>query len=172
MSPIARASLCVSLSASLAACASTDETYPSLAIRDVERAQGQFEPVQTAQLDVPEVKIDLTGGLDARLASLVAAAQNAQSSFEEVRPRATRLVSAARRSAVGSDAWASAQVALAELDTARSLAAVPLADLEAILVAQRVAADDVAAVTGARDQVLALVARQDAVLADLRAQVR
>ncbi|EDL49014.1 hypothetical protein [Erythrobacter sp. SD-21] len=168
----ARAACLISLSALLGACASAGTDYPSLAVRDAERAEGQFETGEPQRIDVPPVEVDLTGGLEARLASLVAAAEDAHSRFDEARPRAERLVAAARGSAVGSDSWAAAQVALAELDSARSLTAVPLGDLDAIYAATLVAADDSAAVEAARSGVIALVNEEDSVLEDLRAQVR
>ncbi|MBL4858598.1 MAG: hypothetical protein JKY36_05300 [Erythrobacter sp.] len=168
----ARATLLTSLAILLGACASTDGNYPSLAIRDAERAEGQFDTGEPARLDIPPVEVDLTGGLDARLSSLVAAAEEAHAEFLEVRPRAERLVSTAAGNAVGSDSWASAQVALAELDSARSRAAVPLGDLDALYAAARVAAEDTAAVDLARDRVIALVSEEDAVLEFLRAQIR
>lgn len=168
----ARAACLISLSGLLGACASAGTEYPSLAVRDAERTEGQFETGEPRRLDIPPVEVDLTGGLDARLASLVAAAEEAHARFDEARPRAERLVAAARGSAVGSDSWAAAQVALAELDSARSLAAVPLGDLDAIYAATLVAADDSAPVEAARSSVIALVSEEDSVLEDLRAQVR
>ena len=75
-------------------------------------------------------------------------------------------------SGIGSDSWAAAQVALAELDSARSRAAVPLGDIDRIYTSAKVAAQDTAAIETARDRVIALVSEEDATLARLRAQVR
>jgi hypothetical protein len=169
---IARPAIALSLIAALGACASAGEDYPSLAIRDAERSEGSFEAPEPKRLDIPAVDVDLTGGLDARLSSLVSAAQEAHSAFLEVQPRAERLVSAASGSAVGSDSWAAAQVALAELDSARSLASVPLGDLDAIYAAARISADDTGAIEMARGEVIDLVRVEDAVLADLRERIR
>lgn len=169
----ARVALLASLTFPLGACAATGENnYPSLAVRDAERAEGQFDTGEPARLDVPPVEVDLTGGLDARLTSLVSAAEGAHREFIEVRPRAERLVSAATGSDVGSDSWAAAQVVLAELDSARSRAAVPLGDLDALYTAARVAAEDTATIEEARNQVIALVSEEDATLEELRARVR
>ena len=168
----ARAALAVSLASLLGACASSGSDYPSLAIRDAERVQGEFATGEPRRLDVPTVDVDLTGGLDARLASLVAAAESAHAQFLEVQPRAQRLVTSARGNSIGSDNWAAAQVALAELDSARSLAAIPLGDLDAIYTATRVAAEDAGAVEAARQRVIELVSEQDATLEDLRARIR
>ncbi|MBX7492568.1 hypothetical protein K3163_05030 [Qipengyuania sp. 1NDW9] len=167
----ARPALAAVLSLSLAACAGSSADYPSLAIRDSERSEGTFGSPEPKRLDIPPVEVDLTGGLDARLASLVADARNAHEAFEETRPRAEELVAAASGTSLGSDRWAAAQVALAELDSARSRAAVPLGDLDAIYTAARVGADDITAIESARNEVIALVRIEDAVLADLRGRV-
>lgn len=156
----------------LGGCASAEGRYPSLAIRDIERAQGQFEAGEPKRINVPPVEVDLAGGLEARLTSLVAMAEAAHSDFSEIVPRARQLASAASGSGIGSDSWAAAQVALAELDSARSRAAVPLGDIDMIYTSAKVAAQDTAAIETARDRVIALVSEEDATLARLRAQVR
>lgn len=172
MSQYARAAITACIASLIGACTSGGGNYPSLAVRDVERAEGQFDTSEPARLDVPRVEVDLTGGLDARLAGLVSAAEEAHVAFTEVAPRATRLVSAASGSSVGSDSWAAAQVALAELDSARSRAAVPLGDLDMLYTSARVAAEDTTTIETARNRVLALIEEEDATLAQLRAQLR
>ena len=156
----------------LGACTQADGRYPSLAIRDVERAEGQFEVGEPKRIDVPPVDVDLTGGLDARLASLVAMTEAAHSDFSGIVPRTRQLVAAASGSSIGSDSWATAQVALAELDSARSRAAVPLGDIDMIYTAATVAAEDTAAIETARNRVLALITEQDSTLAELRSRIR
>lgn len=168
---IARPTLVLPLICILGACAGSQGDYPSLAIRDVERAQGQFASGEPARLDVPPVEVDLTGGLEARLASLVAAARQAHDEFVKVTPRAEQLVAAASGSDVGNDRWAAAQVALAELDSARSRAAIPLGDLDTLYTAARISVEEVEAIDAARNEVIALVSAEDTVLADLRAAI-
>ncbi len=170
MPRIARSALALSLASLAAACASTGGDYPSLAVRDAERAEGQFVTGEPARLDIPPVEVDLTGGLDARLSSLVSAAEEAHAEFVSVQPRAARLVAAA--GGTGSDSWAAAQVALAELDSARSRAAIPVGDLDMIYTATRVAAEDASAIEAARTRVITLVSEEDAVLEDLRGRIR
>ncbi|WP_133365478.1 hypothetical protein [Qipengyuania sediminis] len=153
-------------------CAANADRYPSLAVRDVERAQGRFEPIAVPPIAVPEVAVPAGGPLPQRLAALTAQAEGAHRRFTAAAPRAGRLAAAARGGAVGSKAWADAQVALADLDAARSLAAVALADLDTLAVAATVQAEDRAAIEAAHAQVLALLREEDAVLARLRAQVR
>ena len=150
----------------LAGCASTaGDSYPSLAVRDV-------EPAAPRQLDVPPVAIDAEGDIPVRLESLVAAARDAHEQFTAAVPAAQRRVQAAGNAAVGSDSWASAQVALADLDSARSNAAVALGDLDILFTAATVQAQDTAAIAAARATVVALVTEEDVVLERLRAQVR
>ena len=172
MPRFARTALVPTLAALTAACASTGTSgdYPSLAIRDAERAEGQIDAGEPARLDIPPVEVELSGGIDARLASLVSAAQEAHAEFVSVQPRAIRLVAGA--GSVGSDSWAAAQVALAELDSARSRAAVPLADLDMIFAAARVAAEDTQAIEQARNTVIALVSEEDATLEELRSRIQ
>lgn len=156
----------------LAGCSSTaTEGYPSLAIRDMERVEGSFEAAPAQRLDVPAVEVDLAGGLDSRLAALVGQARDAHAEFTSARPATERLVSAAANTTIGSDSWAAAQVALADLDSARSIAAVALADLDLIHAAAAVQAQDLAAIDAARDSVLAMIAEEDASLAQLRSRI-
>ncbi|MBX9896992.1 MAG: hypothetical protein K2Y17_03695 [Qipengyuania sp.] len=155
----------------LAGCATTGDKYPSLAIRDVERAQGRFEAAPAALLDVPEIPA-ASGPLAERLAALGAAAASSHQAFLASAPRAARLASAAAGSAIGSDAWAAAQVALADLDSARSATAVALGDLDALMVGAAIQARDVSAIEMVRQQVIAQVGDEDETLARLRAQVR
>ena len=146
--------------------------YPSLALRDAERAKGEFNPGEVKTIDVPKVDVPATGPLPERLAALVEQAQAAHRGFTQSQANATRLAAAASGSAVGSDAWASAQVALADLDSARSEAAIALGDLDTLFIAATVDSADSTAIASAREQVLALVGEEDAVLERLRAQVR
>ena len=158
---------------SLGACATgASDRYPSLAIRDIERAEGRFEPVASTPLQVPEVAVPSTGPLAGRLAALGASASASHRAFLISASAATRRANAAAGAAIGSDAWASAQVALADLDSARSATAITLADLDTLMVASAVQARDVSAIEAIRQQVLAQVAEEDAVLARLRAKVR
>ena len=157
----------------LAGCAGTaSERYPSLATRDVERAEGTFEPVPGRQLEVPQVPVTMPGSLDERLAALVEQARGAHAEFTGAVPAAERRVGAAAGSAIGSDSWATAQVALADLDSARSNAAIVLGELDTLYTAATVQAEDATAIVEARNTVIALVSEEDSVLERLRAQVR
>ncbi len=167
-----RSLLVVALLPWIAGCATTADRYPSLAIRDVERAEGQFEPAPSTPLDVPEVTPLAGAPLADRLAALGADADAHHRAFLSAQPAAARLAKVAAGSAIATPAWASAQVALADLDSLRSRTAVVLADLDTLMVAGAVQAENVAAIESVRQQVIAKVAEEDAVLARLRAQLR
>lgn len=159
----------------LAGCAGSGSgsgKYPSLAIRDIERVQGTFEPVGAEQLDVPKVEVAYSGSLLDRLSALVGQAEDAHRVFTAAVPVAEQLANAANDAEIGSDAWASAQVALAGLDSARSDVAVALGELDILHAARAVQAEDVGAIDAARGKVLALVTIEDATLERLREHVR
>lgn len=159
----------------LAGCAGSGSgsgKYPSLAIRDIERVQGTFEPVGAEQLDVPKVEVAYSGSLQDRLSALVGQAEDAHRAFTAAVPEAEQLANAANDAEIGSDAWASAQVALAGLDSARSDVAVALGELDILHAAGAVQAEDVGAIDAARGKVLALVTIEDATLERLREHVR
>ncbi|QKG69922.1 hypothetical protein [Erythrobacter mangrovi] len=157
----------------LAGCAGTGTgKYPSLAIRDIERVQGTFEPVATEQLDVPRVEVTYSGSLQERLSALVGQAEEAHRVFTAAVPEAEQRASAANDAEIGSEAWASAQVALAGLDSARSEVAAALGDLDILHAAGAVQAEDVSAIDAARGKVIALVNIEDATLERLRDRVR
>jgi hypothetical protein len=150
----------------LAGCASTSD-YPSLAPRPVERIEGAFatDTPESAPAPPPAPSADLV----ARLAQLQRDASSLHAQFVAAAPAATRLASAA--GATGSDSWASAQVALADLDSLRSRVAVSLADLDALWVDSTIEAGPREEIGAARDSVEAMVAQEDEVLARLRSRV-
>ena len=157
----------------LAACASTGSTrYPSLATRPGERVSGTAEPVP-APAPPPA-----TAATRSRIAQLRAQAQAAHARFGERRASAATLSAAAQGSAVGSEAWSVAQVALASLETARSEAMIALADLDSLYVDAKNAAvmtdgsGDVDAIGAVRENVIVMIGEEDATLASLRGRLR
>lgn len=172
MSCPARLLLSALAALTLSACASSGGgDYPSLAIRNVERARGQFEPIAVDPIAVPEVPVAYEGSLQERLAMLVEAARSAHQRFVASLPAARRTVASAGRAAIGSNAWGASQVALADLESIRSDAAIPLADLDILHIAASVAAEDRGQIDTARSAVIALVEEEDEALAELRARV-
>lgn len=112
-----------------------------------------------------------------RLEGLVSAAQEADRRFTSRRDDAERAVGRASGAAVASDPWASAQVALAALETSRSAAIAALADLDGLYAdARNTAPIEVSpsaeAIGTARSQVIELVARENEVIAGLAARLR
>jgi hypothetical protein len=159
----------------LSGCASTGN-YPSLERRAAERVTGSAEPVASAPAE-PVSQAHPTPGLAQRLATLVARARAAQGRFSEQRSRTESLVGAGAGASVASESWSIATVALAGLEGARSEALIALAELDQLYLADRVAnfdspGADSPAIIEAWNQVSAIIAAQDAVLARLRARLR
>ena len=168
MPSLSRLAAAFAIAALIAGCAATSDEYPSLAIRDVERAEGQFAPVPVPQLDVPPIE---TGGIPTPVSAL-AAAREADAAFRAALPSARRTVAAGRGAGRESDARASALVAIAVLESRRSDTAIALGHLDTLLVADRIEADLDSAVIAAHSEVLSIIKAQDAALDPLRAQLR
>ncbi len=149
----------------LAACAADRDEYPSLARRPAETA-GTMPVPQTAPSPPASSTAPIAG-----LAGLVEQARIAHNRFFSLRGKAQQLANAARDSAMASESWAVASVALADLESARSEAMIALADLDQHYAAARIAGDDVKAIAAARDKVTSWIAEQDRVLADLRGRL-
>lgn len=162
------------LALTLSACAGGG-SYPSLARRPAERAYGTVQPVP-AQETAP---VSATPSADVinRLESLRAQAAAANARFQTRESKARSAVSAARGAAIASESWSVAQVALAQLESARSDAMIALADLDSLLIAARRAdatapSPDLPVVEETRLQVSNWIAAQDEVLATLYGQLR
>lgn len=158
----------------LAACAAGTRPYPSLERRPAERGYGSGQPV-SSPAPAP-VATAPSGDLMARLASLRAQALAAHQAFEAKRAGAARKVAAAQGAAVASENWSVAQVALAELESARSNAMIALADLDSLLVAAARAnvdapTPDLPAVEKVRAEVTDWIGSEDEALAALRGRL-
>ena len=146
------------------ACATGKDEYPSLARRDAERIT--TSPPADAATPQPVVVTPPNLELAARLDRLVDQARAAHGRFASRRPRAEQAVGGG--ASTGSERWAVATVALAELESARSEAMVALADLDELFAAERTANHDTAQIAAARDQVIAWIGEEDRVLEVLR----
>jgi hypothetical protein len=151
--------------AMLGACATSGD-YPSLDQRPAERAEGSFatEAVDVAPLPQAPPSADLV----VRLANLEKQATAIHAEFRAATPAAERLASAS--GATGSDSWAAAQVALADLDSLRSQVAVALADLDALWVDATLESAPRDLIGESRDTVAKMIADEDAVLSRLRSR--
>lgn len=157
---------------SLTACANTGDTrFPSLATRPGERVSGTLTPAPAP------AKPPATAATGSRLSSLKASALAAHRRFGELRARAEQLSAAARGAGVASEAWSVAQVALAELEAARSETAVALADLDSLYInaaneaVPTAGSGDLDAIGAAREEVSAWIGADDAILASLRSRL-
>ncbi|MET0251819.1 MAG: hypothetical protein ABW203_06535 [Novosphingobium sp.] len=155
-------------------CAAAENArFPSLGMRPAERVTGTAEPAPSPPR--PEIVPPATGD---RLSGLRQQALAADRAFQQRRGTAVARVAAARGAAVASENWAVAQVALADLEAARSAAMIALADLDTLYVDAALAAAgtggsaELDAVAAAREEVTARIAGEDAALAALRGQVR
>ncbi|WP_232730123.1 hypothetical protein [Novosphingobium kunmingense] len=153
----------------LSACSSAQGDFPSLARRPAERVSGTAPVAPSTEAPAPApVDPQLAGTLD----GMVAQARAADAKFRANAPRARALVGAAAGSAVASESWAVATVALADLESQRSQAMIALADLDALYAAKGIERADTTAIAAARDRVITIVSEQDQVLADLKGRLR
>ncbi|WP_353229758.1 hypothetical protein [Novosphingobium sp.] len=129
--------LTLAMTLALAGCNGGAATFPSLAERPAERAFAQSGMSPPPPLQSPATPDAAT---IRQINALRSDATRAHEIFLQAVADATRLAAAAHGSEVGSEAWAVATVALATLDSARSQSALPLADLDALMVATAVTA--------------------------------
>lgn len=160
----------------LSACAATD-SYPSLARRPAERITGSADVVAPAPAPSPPPALP-SGDFSARLAQLTDQARAAHQRFGEKRERAESLIAGAAGSTVGGESWSVANIALADLEAARSDAMVALGELDEIYTAESLKAADTGntssadAAKAAHVQVDGWVAEEDAVIDRLRGRLR
>lgn len=117
----------VLFAALLSACATPRGEYPSLLPRPIERIS-LAEPMRPVPVATPDA------ALDAKITTLMRGIAAATTAFDAAVGRARPLVRAAAGAAQGSERWLGAQVALAELDVARTAIDTPLADLERLAI--------------------------------------
>ena len=103
----------------------------------------------------------------ARIDALRANARAAHNRFMASADAARNAARRARGASRASTAWSSAQVAIADLESLRSLTGVPLADLDRLYVDATIDFTRRNAIGEARDEVIALVATEDRILAEL-----
>ncbi len=111
----------------LTACTAPRGDYPSLLPRPIESIS-LAEPSRPTPVATPDA------ALDRRIATLDTALRDAMRGFDTAVDRARPAIRAAGRAAEGSEAWLGAQVALAQLDVARTAIDGPVADLERLAI--------------------------------------
>lgn len=148
-----RAAILLGLSSLLAACASGGGNYPSLAIRDNERMTGSASAPQPARLTE---RVALSTDIATRIGQLEELGRANHAEFAELAVRASRLVTAARGTAITTKANASAQIALAELQSAHEATLSVLAELDVLLAEATLAGAQLTAIESARGEIAAL----------------
>lgn len=152
----------------LGACTTSEGTYPSLAKRPDERISATWPPAPPAPEAAPA---PLDPAAANRLDGLLAQVRSADARFHAKEGRARRLVAAAGRAAMGSEAWSIATVAISELEAARSQAMVAMSELDSLNVSARTEGRDVTQIDTARHQALAIIAQQDRMLDSLKGKL-
>lgn len=157
----------VALPLALSACANNESPYPSLSIRDQERASGVFDPVE------PEPYVPPAAGPQflSKLESIKVEAEAAHQQFLAASSRARSSIVAGRGAQPGSDAWATAQVALADVLSARSATLMPLAELDMLHADVVTEEGDTGPLETLRSAIEALLAEEDRQVAELSAQL-
>lgn len=156
----------LALAALLAGCTSTPDRYPSLAMRDFETRLP--EPADNAT----STSAPVTRAADsAQIAAIRGAAEASFAGFVREQASTAALVGRARGQAADSNLRGEAVVALADLSSRRSAIFVQLAELD--LLASKSAIEFMATdeIHAARDDVAAMIAKQDTVLAALWAEM-
>jgi hypothetical protein len=166
--PFGRSCLLALLGSSLGACVAASDAYPSLAIRDAERAAGTLQPAEPA----PQVAPAPPAAVLDRLDQLAADAASAHQTFLVAAPQARSAVAAARGAGPGADSWAQAQVAVAGLESTRSRAMIALADLDRIYVDAAVDGTELTRIATTRDRVASQVGEQNAAIEDMLRDLR
>lgn len=146
----------------LSGCAASSEKYPSLAIRDFERAAENS--VINESGSAPMLSAKLSAALqDARE---LAASRNAD--FNGALAGVRSKIAATRGSGPNSNAWGEAQIALADLSRHRSQTAVALGNIDMIVAEASADLVDVGHEQAIQSEVAAMLAQQDRALAQLR----
>ena len=152
----------------LSACATDEGTYPSLAKRPGERISATWPPAPPPP-EAPPAPLD-SASLN-RLDGLLARVRSADARFNAKTARARSVVASAGRSAIGSEAWSVATVAVAELEAARAEAMVAMSELDSLYAAARTEGRDISQIDVARNQALAIIAEEDRVLDTLKGKL-
>lgn len=149
----------------LTGCATGDMAdYPSLAQRPIER-QANVPPAPVTA-PVPE---PVSATLAEALRGLAADADRGEIAFQAALVEAREAAETGRSAAVGSEAWAQAQLALSRAEAARAPTTLALAELDRLMVVQGDAGDvaGLGAIAAVQARVAALAAAQEQALAGL-----
>ncbi|WP_260925211.1 hypothetical protein [Novosphingobium sp. 9] len=159
----------------LAGCVA-NSSYPSLAQRPIERIDNSLTPAPDTA-PTPPAPPPASSDLTTRLAGLVKYAKDSDSQFQTLRADADRKISAASGTSLGSDSWGNAQVAMAQLDSARGGASSAMADLDALYSDARDHTPvgdtpSLQAIIAARETVLGIVTAENAAVDSLSRRLK
>jgi len=146
----------------LSGCAASSDKYPSLAIRDFEKAAQGSEgaPLPSATT--------LSNSTESALQDARKVAARRHASFNSALPDVRSKVAAARRGGQTSNAWSIAQIAIADLTSYRSQTAIALGNIDAILAKASADLVDVSPHLPIQGEVTGMLEQQDRTLAQLR----
>ena len=150
----------------LAACASAQSAYPSLAIRPGERESGALLPVPSEPVLTPVAPATLD-----RVSKLAADARAAHQAFVDEVAGARDTITAGRGAVVGDDAWAKAEAALADVRAGRAKTMIPLADLDILYDDAATHGQAPGRIGTVRDEVAGYVTSEDRTLDQLAANL-
>lgn len=103
-----------------------------------------------------------------RLSRLTGDAEAAHKAFLSEMASTRSTITAGRGAAIGDDAWARAEAALADVRAARSKTMIPLVDLDRLLVDAGTNGESTGRIATARDAVSALVDAESSVIGGLQ----
>lgn len=151
----------------LTGCAGDKDRYPSLAIRDAERAVGAFAPApgNTAEPIRPVASV-------ADLSALTERAQESHRQFRAAQGGVSRLVESARGQGIESNVRQRALVALADLTAMRSDTTMAVGDLDLLKAEAATTFAPTDDIDAARALVSALLNEQDSALDNLWERLR
>lgn len=144
----------------LSACASSDDRYPSLALRPFETGMAPVSPAPAPSAIRPAMS-------PAALSALRNKATDTHAAFLRQESAAERLARAAAGQSVETNVRAAALVAMAELSSRRGATSAVLADLDLLAVDAATALAPDPALTAVQAEVAALLVREDAGIARL-----
>lgn len=158
--------LCCTVLFALSGCAAPAMRYPSLLPRPVEA-----QPLAAPQVTVAAVPVPADSALDAQVAAIDASLAQTAGLFAAATDRAKAASANAKGAAIGSEAWLSAQSALAALESLRSESLGALTDLDRLAIDRGTAGQpDYTALSAARARAEAQLTAQQAAIDAIQAQ--
>lgn len=163
---IAKPLLIIGLYGVLQGCASSSDRYPSLALRDAERMSTADTAAAPAPQAVRTLPLD-----DEQIRTIDQAVEHAQAQHEiflQDLPEAVKTIEAAQGKGPSDNAWAAAQVALADLASLHGESTGALSDLDALMAQAITQSADTEAISTARERVENIILEQKRAISQLR----